>query len=182
MKANFGEHALVGDAPNIAARVQRLVEPNTVVLANSTRRLLGDLFSLRDLGLHELKGINEPVRAWAVRGLSATESRFEAVHTIGLADLIDRERGANFLLGAASIAAWKRKGQIILISGEPEIGKSRLAAALAERVAKHGPHTQFRYQCSPYHANSALRPVIEQLERSAGFKVDDTAEGTAGQA
>ena len=169
------EHAVVGDAPNIAARVQTLVEPNTVVLADSTRRLLGDLFSLRDLGLHELKGISEPVRAWAVQGLSASESRFEAVHTIGLADLIDREAEMEFLLRRQH-AAWKREGQIILISGEPGIGKSRLAAALAERVAKQGPHTQFRYQCSPYHANSALRPVIEQLERSAGFKADDTAE------
>ena len=169
------EHAVVGDAPNIAARVQTLVEPNTVVLADSTRRLLGDLFSLRDLDLHELKGISEPVRAWAVQGLSASESRFEAVHTIGLADLIDREPEMEFLLRRQH-AAWKREGQIILISGEPGIGKSRLAAALAGRVAKQGPHTQFRYQCSPYHANSALRPVIEQLERSAGFKVDDTAE------
>ncbi len=169
------EHAVVGDAPNIAARVQTLVEPNTVVLANSTRRLLGDLFSLRDLGLHELKGINELVRAWAVQGLSASESRFEAVHTIGLADLIGRDAEMEFLLRRQH-AAWKREGQIILISGEPGIGKSRLAAALAERVTKQGPHTQFRYQCSPYHASSALRPVIEQLERSAGFKVDDTAE------
>ena len=169
------EHAVVGDAPNIAARVQTLVEPNTVVLADSTRRLLGDLFSLRDLDLHELKGISEPVRAWAVQGLSASESRFEAVHTIGLADLINREAEMEFLLRRQH-AAWKREGQIILISGEPGIGKSRLAAALADRIAKQGPHTQFRYQCSPYHANSALRPVIEQLERSAGFKADDTAE------
>lgn len=169
------EHSVVGDAPNIAARVQALVEPNTVVLADSTRRLLGDRFSLRDLERHELKGINEPVRVWAVQGLSASESRFEAVRAIGLADLIGRDAEMEFLLGRQH-AAWKREGQIILISGEPGIGKSRLAAALAERVARQGPHTQFRYQCSPYHANSALRPVIEQLERSAGFKVDDTVE------
>jgi class 3 adenylate cyclase/predicted ATPase len=168
------EHAVVGDAPNLAARLQTLVEPNTVVVAQSTRRLLGEVFLLRDLGQHELKGIGEPVGAWAVEGLSASESRFKAVRPAGLADLIGRKTEMDFLLERQRLA-WKGEGQIILISGEAGIGKSRLAAALAECVARQ-PHTQFRYQCSPYHANSALHPIIDQLERAAEFKADDTPE------
>jgi class 3 adenylate cyclase/tetratricopeptide (TPR) repeat protein len=166
------EHAVVGDAPNLAARLQTLVEPNTVVVAESTRRLLGDLFRLRDLGQHELKGIGESVRAWAVEGLSASESRFQAVRPSGLADLVGREAEMDFLLERQRVAS-NGEGQIILISGEAGIGKSRLATGFAERIARQ-LHMQFRYQCSPYHANSALRPVIDQLERAAGFKGDDT--------
>lgn len=168
------DHAVVGDAPNLAARLQTLVEPNNIVIAESTRRLLGDLFRLRDLGKHELKGIGEPVGAWAVEDLSAPKSRFEAVRATGLVDLVDREVEMNFLLERQRLA-WKGEGQIILISGEPGIGKSRLATALADRLGKQA-HTQFRYQCSPYHASSALRPIIEQLERAAGFKADDPPE------
>jgi len=166
------EHAVVGDAPNLAARLQTVVEPNTVVVAESTRRLLGDLFRLRDLGKHPLKGIGDPVRAWAVEGLSASESRFEAVRPARSADLIGRDAEMDFLLERQRLA-WKGEGQIILISGEAGIGKSRLAAALADRVARQS-YAQFRYQCSPYHANSSLRPIIDQLERAAGFRADDT--------
>jgi class 3 adenylate cyclase/tetratricopeptide (TPR) repeat protein len=166
------ERAVVGETPNLAARLQALAEPGTVVVAASTRRLLGDLFRLRDLGRHEVKGIAEPVAAWAVEGISDSESRFEAVRVADLTDLIDREDELDFLLERQRLA-WRGEGQIVLISGEPGIGKSRLAAALAHHIAGE-PHSRLRYQCSPYHINSALRPFIAQLERAAGFKADDT--------
>jgi class 3 adenylate cyclase/tetratricopeptide (TPR) repeat protein len=169
-----GEHAVVGDTPNLAARLQALAEPGSVVIAASTRRLLGDLFHLRDLGHHQVKGIAEPVVAWAVEGASASQSRFEAVHAAGLTDLIGREDEITFLVDRQRLA-WKGEGQIVLISGEPGIGKSRLAAAVGERIAAE-PHTHLRYQCSPHHTNSALYPFIAQLERTAGFKPDDTSE------
>src|SRR5262249_39833429 len=149
-------------------------EPGTIVVAASTRRLLGDLFRLSDLGRHEVKGIAEPVAAWAVEGVLASDSRFEAVRVADLTDLIDRENEIDFLLERQRLA-WKGGGPVGLISGEAGIGKSRLAAALAERIAGE-PHTRLRYQCSPYHTNSALRPFIAQLERAAGFKADDAPE------
>jgi class 3 adenylate cyclase/predicted ATPase/ABC-type transport system involved in cytochrome c biogenesis ATPase subunit len=168
------EHAVVGDTPNLAARLQALAGPGTIVVAASTRRLLGDLFHLRELGRHEVKGVAEPVAAWAIEGVSASESRFEAVRTARLTDLIGRDDEIKFLVERQRLA-WKGEGQIVLIAGEPGIGKSRLATALAEHIASE-PHTRLRYQCSPYHTNSALHPFIAQLERAAGFKPDDAPE------
>src|SRR5262249_39989413 len=168
------EHALVGETPNLAARLQALAEPGTIVVAASTRRLLGDLFRLRDLGCHEVRGRAEPVAAWVVEGVSASESRFEAVRMANLTDLIGREAEIDFLLQRQR-RAWKGEGQIVLISGEPGIGKSRLVAALGKSVPGECD-TPLRYQCSPHHSNSALYPFIAQLERAAGFKADDASE------
>jgi len=172
--AIFRENAVVGDAPNIAARIQALAQPGTVVISASTRELLGDLFRLRDLGRHEIKGLAEPIAAWVVDGVSISESRFEAIRPTRLTALVGREREMDFLLKRQHLA-WKGEGQIVLISGEPGIGKSRLAAALAERIASE-PYTLLRYQCSPYHSNSSLYPIIAQLERAAEFKSDDTSD------
>src|SRR5262249_28692107 len=168
------EHALVGDTPNLAARVQALAEPGTIVVAASTRRLLGDLFRLRDLGCHEVKGIAEPVATWAVEGVSASESRFEAARMANLTDLIGREEEIDFLLKRQRLA-WSGEAQIVLISGEPGIGKSRLVAAFEKRIAGE-TYTPLRYQCSPHHTNSPLYPFIAELERAAGFKADDASE------
>ena len=173
-EGTLGEHAVIGDTPSLAARLQALVEPGTVVVAASTRRLLGDLFLLRDLGLHKVKGIAEPIAAWAVDGVAESKSRFEAIHTTGLPDLIGREDELDFLLKRQQLA-WTGKGQVVLISGEPGIGKSRLVRALEERIADE-PHTLLHYQCSPHHTNSALYPFIAQFERAARFKTDDTPE------
>ncbi len=168
------DHAVVGDSPNLAARLQALAAPGTIVIAGSTRRLLGDLFRLRDLGKHEVKGIAEPVAAWSVEGVLASESRFEAAHVAGLTELIDRKDEINFLLDRQR-RAWKGEGQIVLISGDPGIGKSRMMAALAERIAGKR-HTRLLFQCSMYHSTSVLHPVIAQMERAAGFRADDTSE------
>jgi class 3 adenylate cyclase/predicted ATPase len=168
------EHTVVGDSPSVAARLQGLAKPGTVVIAESTRRLLGDLFRLHDLGQHKVKGIAEPIAAWAVDGVSVSQSRFEAIHAAGLTNLIGREDELDFLLEHQRLA-WKGEGQIVLISGEPGIGKSRLVAALEERIAEQ-PHTFLQYQCSPHHITSALYPFIAQLERVVGFKAEDTSE------
>ena len=168
------EHAVIGDTPNVAARLQALAEPGTIVIGASTRRLLGDLFQLRDLGRHQVRGIAEPIAAWAVEGASASESRFEAVRTAHRSSLVGRENEINFLVERLRLA-WKGEGEIVLISGEPGIGKSRIAAGLGQRIAAE-PHTRLRYQCSPYHANSALYPFITQLEHAARIKPEDPPE------
>jgi class 3 adenylate cyclase/tetratricopeptide (TPR) repeat protein len=168
------EHAVVGDTPNLAARLQALAEPGTIVIAASTRRLLGDLFHLRDLGRQKVKGIAEPVAAWSVVGPSDSESRFEAVRAARRTSLVDRENEINFLVERQRLA-WKGEGQIVLISGEPGIGKSRIAASLGEHIAVEA-HARLRYQCSPYHTNSALYPFIGHLERTARIKPDEPPE------
>ena len=173
------EHAVVGDAPNMAARLQGLATPGTVVVAASTRRLLGDLFHLRDLGRHRLKGIAEPIAAWAVEGISASDSRFEASRVSGMAEFIGREHEIDFLQQRRHLA-WKGEGQVVLISGEPGIGKSRLAAALADSIDDEA-YKHLRFQCSPYDADSPLRPCIAQLERAARFKADDLSEQRLGK-
>src|SRR6516165_2249785 len=145
------ERTIVGKTPNLAARLQGLAEPNKVVICDSTRRLLGNLFELEDLGARDLKGIAGPARAWTVRRASSVESRFEALHARGLTALIGREEESE-LLWRRWCKATTGEGQVVLLSGEPGIGKSRLTAALLERVASE-PHTHLRYFCSPHHIN-----------------------------
>ena len=144
-----------------------------MVIAESTRKLLGNLFELEDLGAEDLKGIAGPVRTWAALRASSAEGRFEALHASGLTALVGREEELELLLRRWSKAK-TREGQVVLLSGEAGIGKSRLTAALLERLADE-PHTRLRYFCSPQHSDSALYPVISQMERAAGFVHDDTA-------
>jgi class 3 adenylate cyclase/predicted ATPase len=168
------EQAIVGETPNLAARLQRIAEPNAVVIADSTRKLVGNLFELEDLGAKELKGIAGSVRAWAALRPASVESRFEALHASGLTELVGREEELEILLRRWSKAK-TGDGQVVLLSGEPGIGKSRLTAALLERLASE-PHTRLRYFCSPQHTDSALYPIISQMVRAAGFAHDDAAQ------
>ena len=165
------ERRIIGETPNIAARLQGIAEPNGVVIAEGTRKLLGNLFELEDLGAKDLKGIAVPVRAWAALRASSVESRFEALHTSGLTALVDREEELELLLRRWSKAK-AGEGQVALLSGEAGIGKSRLTAALLERLTSE-PHTRLRYFCSPQHTDSAFYPIISQMERAAGITHDD---------
>ena len=168
------EQAIVGETPNLAARLQGIAQPNSVVIAESTRKLVGNLFELEDLGAQDLKGISGPARAWAALRPSSVESRFDALHTGELTELVGREEELELLLRRWSKAK-TGEGQVVLLSGEPGIGKSRLTAALMERLANE-PHTRLRYFCSPQHTDSAFYPIISQMERAAGFGHDDTAQ------
>ena len=168
------EQPIVGDTPNLAARLQGVAAPNSVVIAESTRKLVGGLFELEDLGPQELKGISGPTRAWAALRPASVEGRFEAMHASGLTDLVGREEELDLLLRRWSKAK-SGEGQVVLLSGEAGIGKSRLTAALLERLATE-PHTRLRYFCSPQHTDSAFYPIISQMERAAGHAHDDTAQ------
>jgi class 3 adenylate cyclase len=166
------ERGIVGETPNLAARLQGTAEPNTVVIAEGTRRLLGNLFELEDLGPKDLKGITGSTRAWAALRASSVESRFEALHTTSLTALVGREEETDLLMRRWSRAK-SGEGQVVLLSGEAGIGKSRLTAALLENLAGE-PHARLRYFCSPQHTDSAFHPVIGQMERAAGLAHDDT--------
>jgi class 3 adenylate cyclase len=168
------ERGIVGETPNLAARLQGLAEPNSVVIAESTRKLLGTLFELEDLGARDLRGISGPVRAWTALRPSGVESRFEALHASGLTELVGREEELEILLRRWSKAK-AGEGQVVLLSGEPGIGKSRLTRALLERLTGE-PHTRVHYFCSSQHTDSALYPmIVGQLEHAAGFTYDDTS-------
>ena len=168
---NTPERGIVGETPNLAARLQAIADPNTVVIAESTRRLLGNLFELEDLRPRALKGISGPARAWLALRVSSVESRFEALHATGLITLVGRAEETELLLRRWS-SAKSGEGQVVLLSGEAGIGKSRLAAELLERLATE-PHTRLRYFCSPQHTDSPLYPVIGQMERAAGLAHND---------
>jgi len=165
----------VGETPNLAARLQGLAAPDEIVIGTTTHRLVGAAFEYADLAEHALKGIVDPVHAWKVLGAARPEGRFEAVREReGLTPLLGREEEIDILM-----RRWRRaatgEGQVVLLGGEPGIGKSRLARSLRERI-EHEPHLRLRYQCSPFHTQSALYPNIEQLERAAGFSREDDTE------
>jgi class 3 adenylate cyclase len=167
------ERGVVGETPNLAARLQSLAAPNTLVIAEATRRQVGGLFDLEDLGPQQLAGFGGPQRAWRVLAESGEVSRFEALRS-GTTPLVGREEEIELLI-RRWLQAKSGEGRVVLISGEPGIGKSRLTAALSERITSE-PHTRLRYFCSPHHQDSALYPFIGQLERAAGFARDDRPE------
>jgi predicted ATPase len=168
------EQAVVGETPNLAARLQALAEPGTVVIGPSTRRLTAGLFDYEDLGPIKIKGFSAPVIASRVLRESGAESRFEARHGPDLTPLVGRDEELA-LLQRRWQQAKAGEGSVVLVSGEPGIGKSRLAQSLLEQLAGE-PHTRLRSFCSPHHQESALYPTITQLERAAGFRREDTAE------
>ena len=168
------ESAVVGETPNLAARLQSLAADNAVVISPATHNLAGKRYECDDLGPHQLRGIARPVRAWRVIAPISAESRFAATHRAELTPLVGREHEIGLLCGRWSQAK-EGDGQVVLLSGEAGIGKSRLTQILQERTAIDGP-ARLRYQCSPYYTNSALHPIIERLERVAGFAAEDSNE------
>lgn len=165
------EAAVIGETPNLAARLQALAEPGSVIIAAGTRALVGGLFDLADLGTVSLKGYSEPVRAWRVVREGAAESRFEALHGGTLTPLIGREQEIGLLLERFERAR-DGDGQVVLLSGEPGIGKSRTIGTLKERLVGEDCLALSHF-CSPFHTNSALYPITGFLERAAGFERDD---------
>ncbi len=167
------EQAVVGETPNLAARLQALAAPGTVVIGPSTQRLTGGLFEYADLGAIEIRGLAAPVMASRVLHESAAESRFEALRATRT-PLVGRDEELT-LLQRRWRQATTGEGCVVLLSGEPGIGKSRLAQTLLERLSGE-PHTRLRLFCSPHHQDHALYPTITQIERAAGFRREDTAE------
>jgi class 3 adenylate cyclase/tetratricopeptide (TPR) repeat protein len=168
------ERGIAGETPNLAARLQGLAENGAVVIAETTRRILGDLFELSALAPSSLKGFAEPILAWRVIGEGRAESRFEALHGTRVTPLVGRDEELDLVL-----SRWRQVkeggGHVALISGEPGIGKSRLVLALRERLRGESKAV-LSYACSPHHTNSALFPFVTQLERAAGFAQDDAPE------
>jgi predicted ATPase len=165
------EMAIVGETPNVAARLEGLAEPGSVLISESTHSLIEGLFVCENLGPQSLKGISERVGVYRVQGETDARSRFEAAASRGLMPLVGREQEIALLLDRWEQAK-EGEGQVVLLSGEAGIGKSRIAQMLRDRVGAED-HVRLRYQCSPYHTNSALHPIIDQLERAAGFARDD---------
>jgi hypothetical protein len=157
------EHLALGDTPNLAARLQGLAAPDTVVISDATARLVQGYFTCRDLGTQTLKGVDTPVRVFQMVGESAAQSRLDVAATHGLTPLVGREAEITLLRERWAQSA-EGLGQVVLLSGEAGIGKSRLVRVLTERVVDDGvPRLTLR--CSPYHTNSAFYPVIEHLQR-----------------
>jgi class 3 adenylate cyclase len=170
---NAQERGIVGETPNLAARLQALAEPNRIVIADAARRQIGGLFELRDLGPQTLKGFSGTPQAWEVLGESSIASRFEALRSRSTS-LVGRDEEIELLLRRWSQAK-AGDGRVVLISAEPGIGKSRLTEALEERIAQE-PHRRLRYFCSPHHQDSAFYPFIGHVEHAAGFARDDDTQ------
>jgi class 3 adenylate cyclase len=165
------ERGVVGDTPNLAARLQSIAAPDSVVIAEGTRKLIGELFALRDLVTQDLRGMAGPTRAYVALSESSRESRFDALHAEGLTALVGREEETDLLLRRWSKAK-AGEGQVVLLSGEAGIGKSRLTAEFLQRLSGE-PHQRLRYFCSPQRTDSALYPIIAHLERAAGLARED---------
>jgi class 3 adenylate cyclase/tetratricopeptide (TPR) repeat protein len=172
------EQAIVGESPNLAARLQALAEPDTVIIDRNTRRLLGELFEYRPMGRVSIKGFAEPMPVWLVIGPSVVDSRFEALRA-ATTPLVGREEEIELLMRRWEQAK-EGSGRVVLISGEPGIGKSRIAEAILEHMSDQS-HTRLRYFCSPHHQNSAFYPIIRQIQRVAGFRRDDKDEQRLGK-
>ena len=173
------ERTIVGETPNLAARLQALAGPDCIIISESTQKLLGGLFELTHAGEHELKGFARPVPAWRVCGEASVESRFAAIRTGGL-PLIGRAHEMGLMRERWHLAR-QGEGQIVTVIGEAGIGKSRMIEALQEEVAGEA-HARINLQCSPYHSDSALYPVIQYLNRVAGFVPADRADARAEKA
>jgi class 3 adenylate cyclase/tetratricopeptide (TPR) repeat protein len=167
------EQAVVGDTPNLAARLQALAEPGGVLIAESTRHLLGDAFELRSLGPQQVKGFSAPTPAWAVLRAFENVTRFEAAQSRRMTPFVGREPEVALLLERWRDAA-TGEGRVALVSGEAGIGKSRIVAALRERIADE-PHITIRYQCSPHHVNDAFYPIVGHVRRAAGFESGESS-------
>ena len=167
------EQSVVGETPNLAARLQSLAGANEIVVADATRRQIGSLFELRDLGNVALRGFAAAQQVWQVVGESNVASRFEALRS-GATALVGRDEEIELLLRRWAQAKGG-EGRAVLLSAEPGIGKSRLVEAVAERIAGEA-HIRLRYFCSPHHQDSAFHPIIAQLEHAAGFAHHDSAE------
>jgi class 3 adenylate cyclase/tetratricopeptide (TPR) repeat protein/ABC-type transport system involved in cytochrome c biogenesis ATPase subunit len=166
--------AVAGHTPNLAARLQQEAEPGQLLIGESTLRLVGGAFVTQDLGEVRLKGVEQPVRLHRVLAEREVDSRFEAVHGAALSPFIGRMHEIGILRERWDLAC-SGQGQAVFVSGEAGIGKSRLVQVLEEEVSR-SPHEVIRLQCSPYHQNSALYPVIQRPTRVAGFTQQDTPE------
>ncbi len=167
-KGSAQEQAVFGETPNLAAHLQQMAAPNSVLVAASTHRLLGEVFVCADLGRVEVKGKSKPVAAWRIIGESVVESRFEAIRPKRLTRFVGRQEQLGRLLNFWEQAK-RGGGQVALLCGEPGIGKSRMSNTFLDSIAEE-PHIKIRYQCSPHHTNSPFFPVINQLERVARFE------------
>ena len=168
------ERVVVGETPNLAARLQALGEPGTVVICSNTHRLTSELFDWRTLGQVALKGWSEPIAAWQVLSAAGVESLFEARHSTRLAPPLGRDEEIEMALRRWQQAV-QGDGRVVVLTGEPGIGKSHIARAIRDRLEAASP-TALKYVCSAHHTNSALFPFINQIERAAGLERGEPAE------